>query len=113
MSCQIIGTKKCRSTQKLERLLKELNIKYHFVSLNDRELSEGEWNNIFQFYSPSSLLDENSSSYKKKKLAFMDCDPKEELYEDNTLLKTPLLRINKKVYLDPSREMVISLFREN
>lgn len=113
MSFQVIGTRKCRSTQKLERLLKELGVKYHFVSLNDRELSEGEWNNIFQFYSPSFLIDEESSTYKKKRLAFMEYDSKEELYGDNTLLKMPLLRINKKVYLDPSREMVTSLLREN
>lgn len=112
MSYQVIGTKKCRSTQKLERLLKELNIKYHFVSLAERELSEGEWNNIFQFYSPISLIDETSSLYKKKKLSFMDYDPKEELMEDNNLLRTPILRINKKVYLDPSPEMVKTLLRE-
>ena len=111
MTPQVIGSKKCRSTQKLERLLKERKVSYQLISLDERSLSDGELNHIFQFYKPLELIDENSALFKKKNLAFLDYNAREEIEENNLLLKTPVLRWARKAYLDPSREQVLSLIK--
>lgn len=95
---QIIGTKKSKETNKAIRALKERGIKYQFVDLNERELSDGEWNNIFQHYDPESLIDTNSPIYKKKGFSYMVFDAKEELIENPLLLILPIIREKKKVY---------------
>lgn len=95
---QIIGTKKCKETLKAIRACKERGIAFQMVDLNERELSIGEWNNIFQHYEAQSLIDENSKIYKKKGFSYMVYDAKEELIENSLIMKTPILRHNKKVH---------------
>ena len=46
MNIQIIGTKKCKETQKAERFFKERNIQFHFGDLTIKGLSKGELDNI-------------------------------------------------------------------
>ena len=95
---QIIGTKKCKDTAKAVRACKERNIPYQLVDLNERELSNGEWNNIFQHYDADNLVDKNSKIYKKKGYSYMEYDSKEELIENPLMLKTPIIRQKGKVY---------------
>lgn len=95
---QIIGTKKSKETAKAIRALKERGIDYQFVDLNERELSDGEWNNIFQHYEPDSLIDTTSKIYKKKGFSYMVYDAKEELKENPLLLIIPIIREKGKVY---------------
>lgn len=99
MNIQIIGTKKCKDTQKAERFFKDRNINYHFADLKERGLSKGELNNIAAGRDLEDLIDVNSKEYKKKNLQFMDFDPAEELLEHPELLVTPVIRIDKKVYV--------------
>lgn len=94
---QIIGTKKCKETQKAIRALKERNIKYQFLDLQERTLADREWENIFSHYDASQLINEQSSIYKKKGFSYMVFDAKEELMENNLLIKTPILRNKNKV----------------
>lgn len=94
---QIIGTKKCKDTAKAIRACKERKIDFQFVNLDEKELSEGEWNNIFQHYDGDSLIDTNSKLYKKKGFQYMEYDAVEELKENPSLLKTPILRSKKRV----------------
>lgn len=99
MNIQIIGTKKCGDTKKAIRFFQERGIKYHFVDLAERDLSPGEWDNIFRQFPPADLVDEQSGAYKKKGLAWMDYDPREELMENPGLLKTPLTRWDRSFTL--------------
>ncbi len=46
MNIQIIGTKKCKETQKAERFFKERRIPYHFRDLTEKGISKGELENI-------------------------------------------------------------------
>ncbi|MBK5200975.1 MAG: hypothetical protein JJE21_05505 [Spirochaetaceae bacterium] len=94
---QIIGTKKCKETNKAIRALKERGIEYQLVDLNERELSDGEWNNIFQHYNPESLIDTTSKIFKKKGFSYMVYDAEVELKENPLLLITPILREKGKV----------------
>jgi arsenate reductase-like glutaredoxin family protein len=96
---QVIGTKKCPATRKSIRFCKEHLIQFQFVDLGARNLSDGEWNNIFQAINPKSLIDEKSAFYKKEGYAWRSYDPEEELRLRPQLLKTPLLRCKRKVVI--------------
>ena len=105
MSIQIIGTKKCRETQKTERYFRERNIPYHLVDLNQRALSPGELQSIAASIPPEELIDTESKLYKKKGMAYMEFDIMEELLENSGLIKTPIVRFGKKAVLgfDPEQ----------
>jgi arsenate reductase len=94
---QVIGTQKCSETRKSIRFCKEHSIDFQFVDLLARNLSDGEWNNIFQVIDGAFLIDENSTYYKKEGYAWRAYDPEEELRLHPQLLKTPLLRKARKV----------------
>jgi len=97
MNIQIIGTKKCKDTQKAERFFKERAIKYYFKDLTESQLSPGELKNISQVIPLEDLIDKESKQYKKRGLQFMVFNIETELLEDPLLLKTPIVRNGKKV----------------
>ncbi len=110
---QIIGTKKCKETQKAIRALKERNLKYQFVDLNERELSKREWDSIFNKYDALELIDKNSKLYKKKGFSYMVFDAREELEENNELLITPIIRIKNKVKKGFDLNTIIEWSKDN
>ncbi len=89
---QIIGTNKCKETQKAIRYFKEHRYEFQFLDLKERVLSEKEWQSIFSSTSPSECIDTESAYYKKEGFAWRDFDPVEELMLHPELLKTPVLR---------------------
>ena len=89
---QLIGRQKCKNTKKAERFLKERNIDFHFLDLNKKELSEGEFRNICRFINPDDLMDRDSAEYRKKGYEYMEFDAAEEIFENQKLIKTPVLR---------------------
>ena len=99
MAVQIIGTKKCRETQKAERYFKERNWDYYFVDLNQRTLSSGELKSVVQAIGADELINTDSKIYKKKGMAYMEFDPVEEIEEHPDLMKTPVVRKGAKAVL--------------
>lgn len=97
MNIQIIGTKKSNDTKKAIRFFKERNIKFHFMDLKEREISEGELSNILNRVHPDDLIDTESVSFKNRGFAYMDYNPVEEILEDNNLMRTPIVRNGKEV----------------
>ncbi len=95
MNIQIIGTKKCRETQKTERFFKERGIKYHFRDLAQKGLTKGELNNIKAKIPLEELMNRDGKQFKKRNLQYIIFDPEEELLNDPLLLKTPIVRIGK------------------
>lgn len=112
MGIQIIGTKKCRLTQKTERYFKERGIKYHFVDLNQRALSAGELNSIVKNIDANELINEESKIYKKRGMSYMEFDPLEELLEYPELIKTPIVREGSKSVLGFSPDLWKGIFKE-
>ncbi|MGD1822500.1 MAG: arsenate reductase family protein [Pleomorphochaeta sp.] len=94
---QIIGTKKCKETQKAIRAAKERRIEFQFVDLKERDLSKKEWESIFNKYDAEELIDKESKLYKKKGFSYMVYDAREELEENSDLLITPIIRCKQKV----------------
>lgn len=97
MNIQIIGTKKCKETQKAERFFKERRIPFHFRDLNEKGLSIGELENITQKINIEDLLDTESKVYKEKGMMYMKFDIEDELLTQPLLIKTPIVRFNKFV----------------
>ena len=92
MNIQILGTKKCRETQKAERFFKERRIPYHFRDLSEKGISKGELENIKQAIPLEELIDKEGRQFKKRGLEYMVYDIETELLEDSLLLKTPVVR---------------------
>ncbi len=92
MNIQIIGTKKCRDTQKAERFFKERKVSYHFRDLNEKGISKGELENIKQIIPIEELIDKEGNQFKKRGFEYMVYDIETELLEDSLLLKTPIVR---------------------
>ena len=99
MNIQIIGTKKCNETRKAVRFFQERGQKAHFVDLNERPLSPGELDGVLRKFPAEELIDPESASYKKRGLAWMEYNPREELLEDPGLMKTPVVRSEGRVTL--------------
>ena len=99
MNIQIIGTKKCKETRKAVRFFKERGIKTHQVDLNERPLSPGELEKIMQKIPGEELIDTGSQSYRKRGMAYMEFDYREEFTEDPDLLKTPIIRNGNEICL--------------
>ena len=92
MNIQIIGTKKCRETQKAERFFKERRIPYHFRDLSEKGITKSELENIKQTIPLEELIDKESKQFKKRGFEYMVYDIEVELFEDSFLLKTPIVR---------------------
>ena len=97
MNIIVIGTKKCRDTQKAERFFKERRVPFHFRDLNEKGLTKGELDNIARTISLEELIDKESKRFKDRGMQFMVFDIEEELLSDPLLLKTPIVRNEKLV----------------
>ena len=89
---QIFGTKKCRETGKAMRFLKERNIPYQFVDLNEKGMSKGELKSVANSTGIENLIDTECREYEKRGLKYMSFNIEELLLETPILLKTPVLR---------------------
>ena len=92
MNIQIIGTKKCRDTQKAERFFKERRIPFHFRDLNEKGIAKGELDNISRSVPVEELIDKEGKQFQKRGLQFIVYNIEEELLSDPLLLKTPIVR---------------------
>ena len=97
MNIQIIGTKKCKETQKAERYFKERRIPFHFRDLTEKNLAKGELENITRIIPLNELIDRESKRFKDRGMQFMVFDIEEELLSDPLLLKTPIVRNERLV----------------
>ncbi len=97
MNIQIIGTKKCKETQKAERYFKERGIPFHFRDLTEKSLAKGELDNISRVIPLEDLIDKESKRFKDRGMQFMVFDIEEELLNDPLLIKTPIVRNEKLV----------------
>lgn len=96
---QIIGTLKCRDTKKCRLWFEQRGVKYHFVDLTKRALSEGELEAVAAGGYWEDLIDRDGTVWNKRLLAWKDYDPRVELREEPGLLKTPIVREGRDVVI--------------
>ena len=92
MNIQILGTKKCRDTQKAERFFKERSIPFQFRDLNEKGISKGELENICKSVPIEELINKWGKEFQKRGLQYMVYEIEGELLSDPLLLKTPIVR---------------------
>lgn len=99
MNIQIFGTKKCFDTKKAERYFKERNIKVQFIDMKEKGMSRGEFTSVMQ---AAGGIDKmiNDKAKDKEILTLMKyltvSDKEEKLFENQQLIKTPIVRNGKK-----------------
>lgn len=92
MAIQIIGTNKCRDTRAAIRFFKERRIPFHFVDLDERDLSEGEFKSIARAAGLEGMIDTEGREYQRLGLKHMTFDIESKLRGNPRLLKTPIVR---------------------
>lgn len=98
MNIQIFGTKKCFDTKKAQRYFKERGIKFQYIDLREKEMSRGEFSSVKAALGGiDTMIDENAKD--KQILTLMrylsESDREEKLFENQQLLKTPVVRNGK------------------
>lgn len=102
MNIQIFGTKKCFDTKKAERYFKERGIKYQLIDMKEKGMSKGEFTSVMQSVGGiGNMIDEKAKD--KDTLLLMkyltDSDREEKLFENQHLIKTPIVRNGKKAVI--------------
>lgn len=107
MGIQIFGTKKCSVTRKAERFFKERGVKYQFIDIKEKELSRGEFDSVKQSAGGIDAMI-NEDARDKQTLTLMkyllDSDKEEKLFENQQLLRTPIVRCGKKAVIGEAPE---------
>ena len=99
MNIQIFGTKKCNDTKKAERFFKERGIKYQFVDMKEKGMSKGELTCVASAYGGIMNM-VNTDAKDKDTVALIqyiaDEDKLEKLFENQQIIKTPVVRNGKQ-----------------
>lgn len=96
MNIQIFGKKKCFDTKKAERYFKERRIKYQFIDILDKGLSNGEYRSVSQAVGGFEALvnSDHKDYYTIQYIAPSQRD--EKLLDNPQLFRTPIVRNGKK-----------------
>lgn len=99
MNIQIFGTKKCFDTKKAERYFKERGIKYQLIDMKEKGMSKGEFNSVKQSVGGlDNMIDEGCKDKSLLTLIkyMMGENKEEKVFENQILIKTPIVRNGKK-----------------
>lgn len=99
MNIQIFGTKKCFDTKKAERYFKERGIKFQLIDMKEKGMSKGEFTSVIQSVNGiDNMINENAKDKNTLTLMkyLLDSDKEDKLFENQQLIKTPVVRNGKK-----------------
>ncbi len=92
MNIQIFGKSKCFDTKKAERWFKERRIKFQAIDLKKYGMSRGELQSVKSAVGLEALVDETHPDAALVRYLAYEQDKMEKLFEDPTLLNTPIVR---------------------
>ena len=96
MNIQIFGKSKCFDTKKAERYFKERKIKFQSIDLPRFGMSPRELESVISCVGLSALIDEKAKDAEILKYLAYDADRVQKLFENPSLIKTPIVRNGKK-----------------
>lgn len=96
MNIQIFGKSKCFDTKKAERWFKERRIKFQAVDLKKFGMSRGELASVKNAVGLDALVDPKHPDAALVRYLAYEQDKMEKLFEDPTLLNTPIVRNGKQ-----------------
>ena len=100
MNIQIFGKNKCFDTKKAERYFKERRIKYQYIHLIRYGMSPKEFDAVLRGVGGiDNLIDWKSNSQEITNMKYMDDSyaKEDKVYDDPTLMVTPVVRNGKYV----------------
>lgn len=102
MNIQIFGKSKCFDTKKAERYFKERRIKYQYMDLLRYGLSGKEFDAVLRGVGGvDKLIDWENKSEQITVMKYMDDvrAKEDKVYDDPSLMRTPIVRNGKQVTL--------------
>ncbi len=103
MAIQIFGTNKNFDCKKAQMWFKERRIPFQFVDLKEKDMSRGEFDSVVLAIAKTAgsrqdailqMIDKSSKDYAS--IAYLDdSDIENKLFENQTLLKQPIVRNGK------------------
>ncbi len=99
MNIQIFGKSKCFDTKKAERYFKERKIKYQLVDMKKYGMSKGEFNSVKNSIGGfNKMIDNKSKSETLTLIKYLsdDLEKEQKVFENQNLIKTPVVRNGKK-----------------
>lgn len=96
MNIQIFGKSKCFDTKKAERWFKERRIKFQAVDVKKYGMSLGELTSVKNAVGLDNMIDSGHPDAVLLSYLAGDTAKLEKLYEDPTLLRTPIVRNGKQ-----------------
>ena len=96
MNIQIFGKSKCFDTKKAQRYFKERRIKFQDIDIVKYGMSRGEFNSVLQAVGLDNMIDPKARDAEMLQYLVYDEDKAEKLFENQNLIKTPIVRNGKK-----------------
>ena len=99
MNIQIFGKSKCFDTKKAERWFKERGIRFQSIDLLKYGMSGGEFDSVLRAIGGiDKLIDWEKKHPKIDLLRYLssDRDKEDKVFDDPSLMKTPVVRNGKK-----------------
>ncbi|MBR4098728.1 MAG: ArsC family transcriptional regulator [Clostridium sp.] len=96
MNIQIFGRSKCFDTKKAERWFKERRIKFQGIDVVRYGMSRGELSSVKNAVGLAALVREDHPDAVLLSYLASDQAKLDKLFEDPTLLRTPIVRNGKK-----------------
>ncbi|MCL2152906.1 MAG: ArsC family transcriptional regulator [Oscillospiraceae bacterium] len=96
MNIQIFGKPKCFDTKKAERYFKERRIKYQRIDLVGYGMSRGEFDSVKAVIGIQAMIDGNARGSEILTYLAYDSDREWKLFENQSFIKTPIVRNGKK-----------------
>ena len=96
MNIQIFGTNKCFDTKKAQRWFQERRIKFQAVDLKKYGMSLGELTSVKNAVGLAAMVNPKHPDAVLVSYLASDQDKLERLYEDPSLLRTPIVRKGKQ-----------------
>ena len=99
MNIQIFGTNKSFDTKKAQRWFKERGIKFQMIDMKEKGMSRGEFDNVARALGGwEKMVNPNAKDKKTLALleALIDWQKEDKLFENQQLLRTPIVRNGRK-----------------
>lgn len=96
MNIQIFGRSKCFDTKKAQRYFKERRIKFQDIDMASYGMSRGEFNSVKQSVGLEAMIDRKAPDVEIIDYLAHDVDREEKLFENQYMIKTPVVRNGKK-----------------
>ena len=96
MNIQIFGKSKCFDTKKAERYFKERKVKFQSIDLPRFGMSPRELESVVSCVGLEALIEEKAKDAQILKYLAYDADKLQKLFENPSLIKTPIVRNGKK-----------------